>query len=130
MFTRKKPARCEAAPAHLRSGNEAERLARQHLETAGLTLIAKNYRSPFGEIDLVMQHREALVFVEVRLRRRSDFGAPAETVDTRKQAKLRATAEHYLQHTRAGSNKPCRFDIVAITSGSDTDSLVWLQNAF
>lgn len=116
--------------AAAREGAAAERRAARFLEQAGLALIERNYRSPFGEIDLIMEEGQTLVFVEVRLRARSDFGAPAETVDRRKQSRLRATAEHYLQHDRRASKRPCRFDIVAVTAAADGDRMEWLRNAF
>lgn len=111
-------------------GDEIEARACAHLEREGLTLVTRNYRSPYGEIDLVMQHRDVLVFVEVRYRGGTEFGHPSETVDHRKQARLRATAEHYLQRDKRGSKKACRFDIVALTRSHDGDQLMWLQNAF
>lgn len=123
------PTHTAAGPKRLK-GDAIERLACRHLERQGLTLIARNYRSPFGEIDLVMQHAGTLVFVEVRYRQHTRFGLPAETVDARKQARLRATAEHYLQRDSRASNKPCRFDIVAVTQAPDREHLDWLQNAF
>jgi putative endonuclease len=112
-----------------RAGREAEDAACAYLTRQGLRLLERNFRSPWGEIDLVMQDGDGLVFVEVRLRTRSDFGAPAETVDRAKQARLRATAEHYLQQVRGASRKACRFDIVAISGGPDGD-LRWLRDAF
>jgi putative endonuclease len=66
------------------SGAQAEGLACAYLERAGLRLLARNYRCPQGEIDLVMDDRDTLVFVEVRYRRSNAFGTPAETVDRRK----------------------------------------------
>lgn len=124
-----KPIKPAAGP-HRQKGDAIEQLACRHLERHGLTLVQRNYRSPFGEIDLVMQHADTLVFVEVRFRQQTRFGLPAETVDARKQARLRATAEYYLQHDRRASNKPCRFDIVAVTHDPDGERLDWLQNAF
>lgn len=112
------------------AGAGAERLAARHLERAGLKLLARNYRSPFGEIDLVMQQDDTLVFVEVRFRARSDFGTPAETVDRRKQARLRACAEHFLQRDRRHSKRSCRFDIVAVTPAPEGERVEWLRNAF
>ncbi len=117
-------------PPHLRQGEHAEQLARDHLEHHGLALVARNYRSPHGEIDLIMQAADTLVFVEVRYRRDSAFGAPAETVDARKQARLRATAEHYLQRQAKGCKARCRFDIVAISGHGEALRLEWLQDAF
>ncbi|MDH3282293.1 MAG: YraN family protein [Gammaproteobacteria bacterium] len=117
-------------PIHLSRGREAEARACLHLEEQGLSLAVRNYRSPFGEIDLIMQDRDTLVFVEVRYRTRGDFGSAAETVDARKQGRLRATAEYYLQNTPRASKKPCRFDIVAITGDGGDSGFRWLRNVF
>lgn len=90
----------------------------------------RNYRAPVGEIDLIMQDRDVLVFVEVRARRSARFGAAAETVNMRKQTRLRATAEHYLQRYEQAADCTCRFDVVAIAGDSGEESIQWLQNAF
>ncbi len=111
-------------------GAAAERRAADFLKRAGLTLIARNYRSPFGEIDLIMRQDEVTVFVEVRSRARTDYGTPGESVDRRKQERLRATAEYYLQRDAEASNRPCRFDIVAITPSPEGERVEWLRNAF
>jgi len=118
------------APLNLSRGRKAEDIACARLQQAGLALTTRNYRSPFGEIDLVMQEHDTLVFVEVRYRSSDDFGTPAETVDARKQARLRATAEHYLQNTPRASKKACRFDIVALTGDGEGGDFRWLQNVF
>lgn len=117
-------------PSHLRRGETAEQLACEHLLGHGLSVLRRNYRSPHGEIDLVMQAAGTLVFVEVRYRRASQFGTPAETVDARKQARLRATAEHFLQRHAPGCKTACRFDIVAVSGEGADVRLEWLQNAF
>jgi putative endonuclease len=115
---------------HLADGQAAENLACDHLRRQGLTIIERNVRTPYGEIDLVCEHAGALVFVEVRFRRDSSFGTPAETVGTHKQQKLRASTEHYLQAHRLGSKKPARFDIVAVHGPLAQARIEWLQNAF
>lgn len=117
-------------PALWRRGEAAERLVCEHLISHGLSVLARNYRCPHGEIDLVMRAAGTLVFVEVRYRRTSRFGTPAETVDARKQARLRATAEHFLQRHAPGCKTPCRFDIVAVSGEGTEVRLEWLQNAF
>jgi putative endonuclease len=91
----------------------------------GMRLLARNHRCRFGELDLVMHTESVLVFVEVRFRRSSRFGSPAETIDSRKQRRLIAAAGHYLQ--KHPSSLPCRFDVVAI---SGHDDIHWIQNAF
>ena len=63
-----------------------------------------------------MRDGEVLVFVEVRYRHSSAFGSPAETVDRRKQARLRAAASHYL--VKHAIDQPCRFDVVAVSGGN------------
>lgn len=97
-------------------------------------MVERNYRSPYGEIDLIMRHAGSLVFVEVRYRRSTQFGLPAETVDRRKQMKIRATAEHYLQHHIQGADVSYRFDVVALTSISgnkpENQEITWLRDAF
>jgi putative endonuclease len=108
------------------SGAQAEQLACTHLERSGLRLVARNYRCPRGEIDLVMDDRGTLVFVEVRYRRSDAFGSAAESVDRRKQARLRAAAAHYL--LTHNLELPCRFDVVAL-SGAPV-RVEWLRDAF
>ncbi len=115
---------------HLQHGQQAEERARRYLGKQGLKLITRNYRSPYGEIDLIMRERETLVFIEVRYRRNPAFGLPAETVDWRKQNKLRATAEHYLLSNKKQRDRPCRFDVMAI-SGDNKDGVIdWYPDAF
>lgn len=110
-------------PAHLQRGQRAERLAEEYLIAQGLTLVTRNYRCAHGELDLVMQDRDSFVFVEVRARRNRDFGGAEGSIDRRKQAKLRASALHYLQVHRLDA--PCRIDVVAVNG----DALVWHRDA-
>ena len=108
------------------SGAQAEDLACAHLERAGLKLLARNFRHPQGEIDLVMEDRDTLVFVEVRYRRSNTFGTPAETVGRHKQARLRAAAGHYL--VKHAVDRICRFDVVAVSNNEPR--VEWLRDAF
>jgi len=108
-------------------GRDAENLAWQHLQGHGLKLLQRNYHSRHGEIDLVMQDRDSVVFVEVRYRRQTRFGSAAESVDRRKQSRLIACAQHYLQMHPQTARLPCRFDVVTIDG---SDGLDWIRNAF
>lgn len=111
-------------------GKEAEGQAAEHLRRQGLKPVTNNYRCRNGEIDLIMQSHDTLVFVEVRFRRQKGFGGAAASVDRRKQQKLLATAQHYLQHENA-TNRPCRFDVIAVMPGADGTLIFdWIQNAF
>lgn len=107
-------------------GRSAESHAEAFLKSRGLQLVARNWRCRFGEIDLVMQDGATLVFIEVRLRSRSDFGGAAASVTRAKQKKLLATARQYLSGLPAVP--PCRFDVIAMTDKAAEPE--WLQNAF
>lgn len=110
-------------------GREWEGVTRRRLEAAGLELIDRNYRCRLGELDLVFLDGEVLVFVEVRYRRRNDFGSGAESVGQRKRRRLIAAAQHFLQRHPAYADRPCRFDVVSIGSG-ETPRVEWIRNAF
>lgn len=111
-------------------GRRAESQARQFLEAQGLRFLACNYHAPCGELDLVMRDGSVVVFVEVRLRRSSRFGDAAASVNARKQARITATAAHYLQRHRELANQRCRFDVVAFTGPDDIAEPLWLKGAF
>jgi len=110
-------------------GNRAEKLARKHLVKQGLVLVENNYRCRFGEIDIVMNHNDYLVFVEVRYRKSTQYGGALESIDQRKQQKLRRTAEHYLMHHKK-TDYPCRFDILCINGSLNNPEIEWVSNAF
>lgn len=108
-------------------GAQAEQWAAQYLQRQGLKLVVQNYRSRFGEIDLVMQDGATLVFIEVRLRRNADFGGAAASIDSHKQQRLIRTAQHYL--AGLAHLPPCRFDAV-LMDDAQGNNLQWLKNAF
>ena len=109
------------------SGALAEKLEAQFLQQQGLTLLQRNYSCRFGEIDLIMQEGETHVFAEVRLRSATAFGGAAASIDTRKQAKLVRTAQHYL--TTLKRIPPCRFDAILMQE-TDINKIEWIKNAF
>ncbi|MEI7456877.1 MAG: YraN family protein [Nitrosomonadales bacterium] len=108
-------------------GPDAEKLAAEFLQQQGLQLLAHNYRSRFGEIDLIMQDGSVLVFVEVRQRSRADYGGAAASIDVHKQRKLISTAQHYLAQLH--HTPPCRFDALLIDDAAGCH-VQWLKNAF
>ena len=114
------------------TGQQIENLAANYLKDQGLTLIANNYRCRQGEIDLIMQEQDTLVFVEVRYRKQSHYGSAAESVTYSKQQKLLYTANHFLMAKPQFSQRSARFDVVAVqpATGSDKLHIDWLQNAF
>jgi len=102
-------------------GNQAENLALSYLYTQGLMLVTRNFFSRFGEIDLIMKDGNALVFVEVRLRKNIDDAI--ESITYAKQKRLIKAAQYYLLKTK--SEVECRFDAIAIDSKSE---ITWLKN--
>jgi putative endonuclease len=106
-------------------GQTAEARAEAFLVKQGLAPVARNWRCRFGEIDLIMQDGATRVFVEVRLRSRSDFGGAAASVTPAKQRKLLAAARQYLSGLQ--TLPPCRFDVVALDGSGAPD---WIRNAF
>lgn len=99
------------------------------LKNNGYIVTEKNYRSKrqTGEIDIIATRKDILVFVEVKVRRSSRYGAPDEFVDEKKRTRLRKTAEEYIQ-TEKLKQSFYRFDIVAIDCTKR--EVRWLQNAF
>ena len=91
--------------------------------------LLSNYRCRFGELDLIMEDGEYLVFVEVRYRRSTRFGGAIVTVDARKQKRLRAAAEHFRQTSDSAARRPCRFDVIGIEDEAG-ENLQWIKNAF
>jgi putative endonuclease len=108
-------------------GVQAEQWAVRYLQQQGLKLIAQNYRSRFGEIDLIMQDGTSLVFIEVRLRRNADFGGAAASIDAHKQQRLIRTAHQYL--AGLARTPPCRFDALLLDDMKG-ENVQWLKNAF
>lgn len=109
----------------MKPGAQAEQIAAQYLQKHGLKLVQTNYRSRFGEIDLILHDGETLVFAEVRQRSRGDFGGAAASIDSHKQHRLILTAQHYLASiTRT---PPCRFDAVLLDAA---ENIEWVKNAF
>jgi putative endonuclease len=93
-------------------GAWGEALAAEYLRKKKYQLVAAGYHSRFGEIDLVVQNKRFLVFVEVKLRKNADFAKAMEYVDRRKQDKIRVTASVYLSQNP--TNLQPRFDVIEI----------------
>ena len=99
-----------------RLGAGGERLAAQMLETHGYRLVARNWRCPYGELDLIAEDGPELVFVEVKARRGDHLGSPEEAITPAKRRKLLLAAQSYLAE-QGTEQRPYRFDVVAIELG-------------
>ena len=105
-----------------KAGDEGEARALAHLQQAGLRLLRQNFLCRGGEIDLIMQEGDSIVFVEVRRRTSMQFGGAIASVTPAKQRKMMHAAQVFLM--TLNTEPACRFDVVAIES----DTLHWLKN--
>ena len=109
-----------------RQGNDFEKLAADFLEKKGFSIVEKNFYCKIGEIDIVAEDNEYLVFVEVKYRKSKRTGSAAEAVNYSKMRKICRTADYYLMTHGFSSTKSVRFDVVAIEEGK----LTHFENAF
>lgn len=115
-------------------GRFGEDLAAAHLEAAGLSVLARNWRCRIGEIDIVARDDDTVVFVEVKTRSGLGFGHPAEAVTAAKAARIHRLAMHWLEQNRAdgGRRATLRFDVVTVlrSASGGTAELTHLRGAF
>ncbi|TSE00144.1 YraN family protein [Skermania sp. ID1734] len=108
---------------NLALGAHGEELAAQMLVAAGLDILCRNWRCRHGEIDLIARDGDTVVFVEVKTRRGTGFGTPAEAVTPAKQAKIRHLASAWLTE-RAGPWVPVRFDVVSVLISDGAEPVI------
>ena len=113
----------DAAPGV--TGARAEALAADYLRAQWLAIVARNFRTRFGEIDLIARDRDALVFVEVRMRRSRRFGGSIASITAAKRRRLVSAANGYL--AMIGREPPCRFDAV-VMQGLDPRTIEWQRD--
>jgi putative endonuclease len=99
-------------------GAAGEDAARRFLRREGFRIIAKNYRCPLGEIDLIALDGETIVFVEVKTRSSDDTADPENSIGSRKQTQLTRVARYWL-HQHRYPDRPYRFDAVSVVLGPD-----------
>lgn len=109
-------------------GKVCEKLACDYLKKNGLKLIDKNFHSRYGEIDLIMQHQDMVVFIEVRYRKNQDYGGAKASITLAKQKKIQKTALFYMQ--KKGRELNARFDVIAMAGEQSNLSIEWIKNAF
>lgn len=113
-----------------RIGDTWEARARRQLEDGGLTLLAHNFSTRFGELDLVMLDGDTLVFVEVRYRRASQYGRAADSVTARKRERLVRAANGFLAAHPQHADRTCRFDVIGFDGDDANAAGRWQQAAF
>jgi putative endonuclease len=116
--------------SRIKLGAQGEDLAVDYLKKKGLTIRIRNYRKKTGEIDIIAQDGQCLVFIEVKTRKSLRFGQPYESVTLTKQAQISRVALDYITRNKL-HDQPIRFDVISILlqSGGDTD-INHLPNCF
>ena len=95
-------------------GDSGERVAAMFLEQRGYRILARNFRTRVGEMDLIAEDADGLAFVEVRTRRGDALGSPEESLTPRKRARLLTVAQEFLQGHEECADRAWRIDLVAI----------------
>lgn len=112
-------------------GRVTEAFAEKYLIEQGLTPIDRNIHCRQGEIDLVMRDDDIIVFVEVKYRKKNNFGGAIEAVSIAKQNKIRHCVAFFFQQANLNEyNTPCRFDVIALEGNINQPQVTWLKNAF
>ncbi len=112
------------------AGQQGEDLAVEALQRQGYAILARRYRTKYGEIDIIARDEDTLVFVEVKARRTARFGTAAESVTGWKQRRIASMALDYLSWINR-LDAPCRFDVVAIDGlGTPTTTVQVIKHAF
>jgi putative endonuclease len=117
-------------PSTAETGAHAERLAEHFLETRGLRVVARNFRTRAGELDLVMLEGQQLVVVEIRYRARAALIDPAVTVTVTKRRRLLFAAARFLQQRPHFRDHSLRFDVMALSGPLDAVRCDWIRGAF
>ena len=116
-------------PSRSELGRRGEDLAAAFLERRGWRVLARNVRSREGEIDIVAARGGVVAFVEVKTRRTTAFGTPAEAVTVRKRLRIRGLAAAYLAGSVAGARE-VRFDVVEVLCRRDGTQINHIEAAF
>lgn len=115
--------------ARLSLGKWGEEMAAAFLQRAGATLVARNYKTPVGEIDIIARQGKLLLFVEVKTRRSVAFGTPQEAVGPTKQRQIIRTAQWYLK-SGGGQGLQPRFDVIAVRPAPGGAEIEHIVDAF
>lgn len=112
------------------SGRQAEEIAVAYLANKGFEVETRNFRSRFGEIDIICRQDSLLIFVEVRSKTSNRFGEPEETMTEKKKAKIRKTAWEYLRSGKTGRHQGIRFDFIGVVRGPEGTRINHIEGAF
>lgn len=114
---------------NLEFGKQAESAAAKFLKVHGYKVIRRNYKTKFGEIDIVAEVKGVICFVEVKARHSKLFGEPQEAVSVAKQRQISKAAICYLKENNF-LDRPARFDVVSLLYTEDLPRIELIENAF
>lgn len=117
------------SPTH-QIGAHAEDVAARYVQDHGYTVILQNYHQRCGEIDLIINREQLLVFMEVRRRKVSVYGDALQSVTPAKQRKIYQTAQRFLQEYPEYQDFECRFDVLALHQIGQRVDVEWIEAAF
>lgn len=109
------------------TGRKYEDVAVDYLEGRGYDILERNYRCPYGEIDVIARSGSYLVFLEVKYRGSTAYGSPGEAVDRRKQRRISRAALCYYGRHGYEQEVPCRFDVIGVDGRGEISHI---ENAF
>ena len=112
---------------NVKKGKIGENIAKKYLISLGMTIICSNYRTKFGEIDIIAKLENKIIFVEVKSRMSKDYGLACEAVDYEKASKITSVAKYYIS-TNNLKNYEIRFDVIEIYFIEEKINLI--ENAF
>lgn len=112
-----------------RLGAAGEAAAARHLQEQGYTVLVRNYRKRPGEVDIIAQKDDVLIFIEVKTRKSARFGSPAEAVDAAKRRRICTAALHYVSENNA-ADLPARFDVIEVYAQKDRLRIRHIKDAF
>ncbi len=112
-------------------GKLGEDIAVKFLQKRRMKILQRNYRTPFGEIDIIARKGSVLHFVEVKTRRSEKFGKPFEAVDKRKLMHIKRSAEYYLQKEGVDNkNFDVEVDVISILMKGEEEKIEFIENVF
>ena len=114
---------------NLEFGRLGEKAAVDFLKNNGYKIIRRNYKNKLGEIDIIAQEKDVLVFIEVKSRRTTAYGLPQEAVHSFKQGQMGKVALYYLKENNL-LEKRARFDIISVTNINESPQINLIRNAF
>ena len=110
-------------------GQSGEKKAARYLKKKGFSIIQSNYRTPFGEIDIIAKDKDTLCFIEVKTRSPNTKGLPRQAVNPAKQQKIIHSAAAYLKENDLPDQR-CRFDVMEVIVVEDRWQITLIPNAF